>query len=99
MFGPMHTDPPTGRDTIAALRTVAHALGQDCAYQKGGSFYFPLDGPWTLGISPDDAGRFRVAAVYGRTEVGTMWGLAGDLGRLADLARTLHAEALALSRV
>ena len=40
-------------------------------------------------------GRFRLAACYGATEVGTLWATAWDLGRLAALARDLRAEVAA----
>lgn len=93
----LFTAPPTRLQTVIALRIVARELGADCAFQRDGRFYFELGSEgWLLALSPDDAGRFRVAALYGSTEVGTLWGLAGDHGRLAALARSLRAEVAAL---
>jgi hypothetical protein len=89
--------PPRDRDTITALRLVARALGAECAYWLDGRFWFPLSDSWALALSPDSAGRFRLAACYGRTEVATLWSLAGDWGRLADLAHDLLAETTALT--
>lgn len=89
--------PPNRLQTLTALRALARETGTSCAYQRGGRFYFELGGGWLLGLSPDSAGRFRVGAYYGATEVATLWATAGDLGRLAALARGLQAEVAALA--
>jgi hypothetical protein len=88
---------PADRDTIAALVLAGKLLGADCAWQHDGRFFFPLTDEWAVGISPDDAGRFRVGAFYGRTEVATMWASNGDWDRLADLILALQAETGALA--
>jgi hypothetical protein len=93
---PMTTLRPLDRETVAALRMVGRVLGQDCAYVDGDRFVFPLGDEWALAISPDDAGRFRISACYGLTEVATLWSLAKDPRRLADLARGLRREIVAL---
>lgn len=87
---------PTDRETVAALRLVGRALDLDCAYARDGAFYFDLGAGWALGLFPDDAGRFRLTALYGATEVGRLWSRSGDRGRLADLALTLRREIDAL---
>lgn len=89
--------PPTRRQTLTALRVVARETGTTCAYQRAGWFYFELGDGWMVGLSPDSAERFRVAALYGTTEVGTLWATAGDLGRLAALVRGLRANVAALA--
>lgn len=97
-MNPLRTAPqPADRETIAALVLAGRLLGADCAWQLDGKFYFPLGDGWAVGISPDDAGRFRVAAFYGRTEVATMWASNGDWDRLADLILALQAETAALA--
>jgi hypothetical protein len=94
----LRTSPrPADRDTIAALVLAGKLLGADCAWQCGGRFFFSLSDEWAVGISPDDAGRFRVSALYGRTEVATMWASNGDWDRLADLILALQAETAALA--
>lgn len=90
------TTKPLDRETVAALRVVGRVLGQDCAYVDGERFVFPLSDEWALAISPDSAGRFRISACYGLTEVGTLWALAKDPRRLADLAVGLRREIDAL---
>lgn len=89
---------PTDRDTITALRLVGRALGVSAAYWREGAFWFVLSDEWAMRLSPDDAGRFRLSACYGRTEVATLWARAGDRRRLALLAHDLRAEIDALAR-
>lgn len=83
---------PTTMDTITALRVVGRTLGQTCAYQRDGRFYFPLDSGWCLAISPDDAGRFRVEACHGTRVLATLWVLRSNWRRLAVLAQALERE-------
>jgi hypothetical protein len=85
---------PTDRQTVAALRVVGAALGQSAAYWHEGRFWFPLSETWALAISPDSAGRFRMEACYGTTEVARLWVLPGDRGRMARLAASLKVETL-----
>lgn len=89
--------PPTDRDTIDALRTIAGALDVSCAYWRSGRFWFLVSERWSLSVSPDSAGRFRLAACYGTTEAATLWASAHDRRRLADLALSLRAETDALT--
>lgn len=89
--------PPNTLDMAIACRIVGNALGTVCAFGRGRAVYFELGGPWLLRLSPDSAGRFRVSACYGRTEVASLWCLAGDRERLAALARELPAEIAALA--
>lgn len=88
--------PPTRVETVTALRLVARVLGAPSAYRSGSTTYFELGDGWLLGLRPDSAGRLRVVACYGTTEVATLWCLARDHGRLAALARGLRDEAAAL---
>jgi len=88
---------PTDRQTIAVLRHVGAALGTTSAYVHRGQFHFRLDARWSLAISPEDAGRFRVAVFRDGRERAILWCLAGDLDRIADLALAAQAEVLALT--
>lgn len=83
-------------DMLVAKRLVAHVLGVSSAFEYQGSTFFELGGGWLLGLSPDSAGRVRVAACYGATELATLWALAWDHGRLAALVRGLRAEVATL---
>lgn len=87
---------PTTAETVAALRCLRDALGQDDCYWSEGRFYFPLASDVALALSPDDAGRFRVEACLGMAPLATMWVLARDLDRLGSVAAALEIEAVAL---
>lgn len=89
---------PTDKQTLGALRLVGEVLDVDCARVADHSYWFVVGECWALGVRPDDAGRFKLRACYGATEVATLWATADDLGRLADLARGFKAEIEALRR-
>lgn len=93
----MQTRKPTDRQTIEALRLVARALETDAAYVFEGRFHFRLDSRWSVAISPDSAGRFRVSVFRGARQGATLWTLAGDRDRLADLVLSAKAEVAALA--
>jgi hypothetical protein len=87
---------PSAAQTLRALRLVAELLDEPVAFASNGRFYFEVDGPWLLSLSPDDADRFRLGAVHGIRERGTMWCRSEDSDRLADLVRSLRAEVATL---
>lgn len=74
---------------------VGSLLDEEC-WLLDGRFHFRLDGPWSIAISTESAGRFRVSACHHATPVATLWCLAGDADRLADLVLGARAEAQAL---
>lgn len=89
---------PSDRQTIEVLRHVGRLMGAAAAYTLAGAFYFPVDARWSLRVSPDDAGRFRLQACYGGRSVSTMWCLGADHDRLADLVAAFQSEVEALTR-
>jgi hypothetical protein len=88
---------PTDRELIRVLRRVALLLGNPPTFALGGRFFFVLGGGWALAISPDDAGRFRLGAFYGRREIATLWASTNDPGRLAALVLELRSEVSTLA--
>lgn len=88
---------PSDRETVSVLRYVGRCMGAPCLYTIGGLFYFPVGGRWSLSVSPDDAGRFRLQACDGGRPVATMWCLGADRDRLADLVAGFQAEVQALT--
>lgn len=83
---------PADRETVEVLRIVAQSMGATCARHIAGRFYFPVDDRWSLAVSPDDAGRFRLQACHGGRPVVTMWCLGVDSDRLADLVAGFRSE-------
>lgn len=88
----MNAPQPNDRSLIETLRFVGERLGTNVAYVHGGRFHFRLDSRWSLAISPDSAGRFRLDVCRGVRDRATMWVRAGDRDRLAELAQSAQAE-------
>lgn len=95
---PRMASKPTIAEMMSALRTVGGALGVGRAdYCFEGRFRIALTDDWSLVLSPEDAGRIRVAACYRDRERRTMWTRSADHARLVALARSAQSEALALA--
>lgn len=92
----MNPRSPDTRSLIDALRLVGGALGTDVAYVYEGRFHFRLDSRWSVALSSESAGRFRLDACYGGRILATMWCLADDEDRLAALALSARREVEAL---
>jgi hypothetical protein len=89
---------PNMRETADALRLVGRTLGVEKAdYCFNGRFRFPLDAGWSLLLSPDDAGRFRLDACYRSTVRCSLWAQAEDGARLEALCLSAQHEAAALA--
>lgn len=88
---------PGVRHLVHAARIVASTVGASTArYCFDGRIAIRLAEGWQLAVSPDDAGRFRVEVWHRGRIRATMWSLAGDDARLAELASAAQAEAIAL---
>lgn len=88
---------PTVRELVRAAKVLAAALGVTTAtYRFDGRVALPLADGWSLAISPDYAGRFRLEACHSGRVVATMWCMARDRARLAELAVAARSEAAAL---
>jgi hypothetical protein len=88
---------PTLRELASALRFTAQLLDADYAdYCFEGRFRFDLDGDWSLVISPDDAGRFRIEACLRSRVRCTLWCASQDRARLERLVLSAKREAAAL---
>lgn len=83
---------PTKVETYAAAVAVADALDQRIAFVYKHAYHFRLEDGWTLSLSSEDAGRFRLEACRWTEPVATLWALADDHERLAALAVDLAAE-------
>lgn len=89
---------PTLRELAGVLKLVGAVLDRPSVnYRFDGRFAFRLDAGWSLVISADDAGRWRVEVCRGGRVRATMWCLADDRERLAELAAAARDEAVALA--
>lgn len=87
---------PSLRQFAIALKVIGAALEQSRVHCNEGQFEFPLQAGWSLRVRPDDADRFRVEVVLSDRPRATMWCLASDHRRLAELAAAARDEALSL---
>jgi hypothetical protein len=87
---------PNMRQTIDALRAAGAVLGTSVAYHLDGRFHFELAGDWSLALSPETAGRFRLDVCHLARPVASLWCLTRDRERLERLVLSASAEAAAL---
>lgn len=88
----------TTRQLAHAAKVVGALVGaRRATYQCGGRVAVPLESGWSLVLSADDAERVRVDACRSGRVRATMWVLAGDDARLAELASAARSEAAALA--
>lgn len=89
---------PTIRALASAIWLIGQLLDVDHAdYCFEGRFSFALADEWSLVISADDAGRFRLDACHRSRVRATIWCLAEDRARLTDLVLGIRQEAAALA--
>lgn len=73
----------------STLQRVAELLDVDRCFLYRRSYHFSLGEGWTIAITPESAGRFRVAACKWSRPVVPFWTLATDVDRLAGLVLDL----------
>jgi len=89
---------PTLTQLAVAVTTVARVVGAtQASYCFDGRIAVALSAGWSLVLSADDAGRFRLDAERGGRVRATMWSLVSDPARLAELAAAAQDEAAALA--
>lgn len=76
---------PSDAAIFQTLLRVAALLGERYAYFHAGSYHFALDDEWSIAVSPESAGRFRVEGCRFAVPLDTLWALADDVERLAGL--------------
>lgn len=90
-------NPPSEAQTVDALCAVGDLLGRTVAYHRDGRFYFRLDARWTLALSADSVGRFRLDACHQGHRAASLWVRHDHSARLADLVTGLREEVEALA--
>lgn len=74
---------PGADATDAALLRVAELLGLDECWLYQQRYHFSVGYGWSIAISSESAGRFRIEACRWTRPGGTVWVTAGDDDRLA----------------
>lgn len=88
------TAPPAADRTWTMLRAVGDLLGLDRCWLFQRAYHFSLDGHpgWTIAVTPESAGRFRLEACHWSRSRATLWTLADDDARLAGAVLELRAQ-------
>lgn len=81
--------PPAPDRTLRVLRVIGAELGLDRCWLYQRRYHFTLGDGWTIALSPESAGRFRVEVCRWTRPVDTLWTLAEDDDRLAGLVADL----------
>lgn len=81
--------PPAVDRIESTLQLVGELLDVDRVYLHRGHYHYPLGAGWSISITPDSAGRFRVACCSWSRPVLRYWTHARDTDRLAGLVREL----------
>lgn len=79
---------PSSSATMRALRAAAAVLRADRCYAFRRSFHFAAAPGWTVALTPEAAGRFRVDACRSARPVSSLWCSDGEDGRLAGVVRS-----------
>lgn len=87
--------PERDEELLDALDVAARELGLRVCYRYLGRYHFSLGGGWSIALSAESAGRFRVEACRLCRPVHTMWALPHRLDRLAGLVRRMSSEVAA----
>lgn len=88
---------PSPEKTYATLLRVACVLGSPRCWLHERRYHFAVADGWTIAVSPESAGRFRLDACRYVRPVTTLWTLAGEDGRLAGCVLALRDQIAALA--
>lgn len=88
----IRTATPSDGEVFQALLAVGTVLGRRYAYWHAGAYHFVLADNWTLAMSPEPAGRFRLETCFRGDVRATFWSLSSDRERLASIAARMEAE-------
>lgn len=90
--------PPTDEEVYLTLVRVGALLGFRRVYHLHGRYHFAFGDGWSLAVSPESAGRFRIDACRDAVPVGTLWSFADDSGRLGGVVQRVAEEIRAVRR-
>lgn len=83
---------PSDSATYLALVRVGALLGFRRVHHYHGTYHFAFGGGWSLAISPESAGRFRVEACRWGVPMDTLWAFADDDDRLGGVVLAVAEE-------
>lgn len=88
---------PSAAEIVSTIKFVGELLDtRKVEYCFEGRFRFRLDNHWSIMLSPDTAGRFRLDACHSSGRSRSMWTASADRGRLRALVLAARDEAAVL---
>lgn len=87
---------PETQEVADGLMVAAEALEKDVCYALDGRYHFLVEGPWSIAVSPDSAGRLRLESCRLSIPRGVMWVLADRPDRLGSVVSKLRSDVLEL---
>lgn len=81
---------PTGAETYEALLLIASVLGMHSCWLYRRRYHFTVGEGWTIALSPDSAGRFRLDTCRHTRIESSLWVLGDDHASLACVAAALR---------
>lgn len=88
---------PTDVEVFDALRVAGRTLKREWAYLYEGTYHFTLGEDWSIGVTPESAGRLRVDLWRSGRSQCTVWTQAHNHPRLEALVDGLAVEVSALA--
>lgn len=87
---------PTACRIDRALTLAADVLGERYCWLHRGAYHFRSGVPgWTISVTAETAGRFRISTCRDAVPASTVWVIDGDDARLAELLADMRRDACA----
>lgn len=80
---------PSEPQVFDALRVAGRTLKREWTYLYRGAYHFTLADDWSIGVTPESAGRLRIELWRGSQNQCTLWSQALDHPRLEELVEQL----------
>jgi hypothetical protein len=80
-----HAPSPSPAETLSALQCIADVLGMHTCWLYRCRWHFSVGAGFTIALSPDSAGRFRIDTCRRTRTVSSLWVLPEDRDSLAGI--------------
>lgn len=84
------TPSPTPAETYSALQRIASVFGLNTCWLFQCRYHFSVGAGWTIALSDDSAGRFRLDTCHHTRTVTSAWVLGADHESIAGVALALR---------
>lgn len=85
-----HAPSPSAVEIHAALQSIAAVFGMHTCWLYQRRYHFSVGAGWTIALSPDSAGRFRLDTCRHTRTVSSLWVLENERVSVAVIALVLR---------